>query len=336
MPPYEYDNMADSAGSAAQDAYTAVLDSGGSPAEALSAATEAAGAVMTDMGADSGMVDTMVTSATEGFTSAMEANPSMDPMEAFDAAGTSVDSAFEAEYGPMDGPPTGMDGPSSMTDMGPADMPPPGTEGDMPPPGDMAGPADMPPGDMAGPAIDPDTGMAPQPPEGPGDMAGPADMPPGDMAGPAIDPATGMAPQPPEGPGEGGYDDGPAPMDYPPGDMAGPGDMPPPGGDPASVGEPGGPEFGPATPPPEMGPDMPPTDPMMAASGPDDGGLDDGPAPVDYPPEMDEASSYMDQSSAEAMPEPGYDPASVDQPDVPAGDAAIPDPSTDDDTSGMA
>ena len=265
MPPYEYDNMADSAGSAAQDAYTAVLDSGGSPAEALSAATEAAGAVMTDMGADPGMVDTMVTSATEGFTSAMEANPSMDPMEAFDAAGTSVDSAFEAEYGPMDGPPTGMDGPSSMTDMGPADMPPPGMEGDMPPPG-MEG--DMPP---------------------PGDMA----------SGPAIDPATGMAPQPPEGPGEGGYDDGPAPMDYPPGDMAGPGDMPP-------------------------------TDPMMAASGPDDGGFDDGPAPVDYPPGMDEASSYMDQSSAEATPEPDYDPASLDQPDVPAGDD-IPDPSTTDD-----
>ena len=313
MPPYEYDNMADSAGSAAQDAYTAVLDSGGSPAEALSAATEAAGAVMTDMGADPGMVDTMVTSATEGFTSAMEANPSMDPMEAFDAAGTSVDSAFEAEYGPMDGPPTGMDSASSMTDMGPADMPP-GMEGD------MAGPADMPPPGMEG------------------DMAGPEDMPPpSDMAsGPAIDPATGMAPQPPEGQGEGGYDDGPAPMDYPPGDMAGPGDMPPPGGDPASVGEPGGPEFGPATPPPEMGPDMPPTDPMMAASGPDDGGFDDGPASVDYPPGMDEASSYMDQSSAEAMPETSYDPASVDQPDVPAGDAAIPEPSTDDDTSGMA
>ena len=263
MPPYEYDNMADSAGSAAQDAYTAVLDSGGSPAEALSAATEAAGAVMTDMGADSGMVDTMVTSATEGFTSAMEANPSMDPMEAFDAAGTSVDSAFEAEYGPMDGPPTGMDSPSSMTDMESADMPPPGMEGDMPPPGDMAGSADMPPPGMEG-------------------------------------------------------------------------DMPPPAGDPEMVGQSGGPEFGPATPPSDMGPDMPPTDPMMAASGPDEGGFDDGPAPVDYPPGMDEASSYMDQSSAEATPEPAYDPATVDQPDVPAGDAAIPDPSTDDDTSGMA
>ena len=292
MPPYEYDNMADSAGSAAEEAYTSVLNSGGSPAEALGAATEAAGNVMTDMGADSGMVDTMVTSATEGFTSAMEANPGMDPMDAFDIAGSSVDSAFEAEYGPMDGPPTGMDSPSSMTDMGPADMPPPGMEGDMPPPG-MEG--DMPPpGDMAGPADMPPPGMEGNMPP-PGDMAGPADMPPPGMEG----------------------------------------DMPPPAGDPEIVGQSGGPEFGPATPPSDMGPDMPPTDPMMAASGPDEGGFDDGPAPVDYPQGMDEANSYMDQSSAEAMPEPVYDPASVDQPDVPAGDD-IPDPSSTDEDPGMA
>ena len=224
MPPYEYDNMADSAGNAAEEAYTSVLNSGGSPSEALSAATEAAGNVMTDMGADPGMVDTMVTSATEGFTSAMEANPGMDPMEAFDAAGNSVDSAFEAEYGPMDGPPTGMDGPSTMTDISP--------ENEM------------------------DDGMQP---------------PPGD-----------------------------APMA---------GDMQPP-------------------------PDAPPSDPMMTV------GTGDDSSPVDYPPDMppgmDEASSYMDQSSAEAMPEPGYDASLLDQPDVAAGDAAIPDPTPDDDTSGLA
>ena len=82
--------------------------------------------------------------------------------------------------------------------------------------------------------------------------------------------------------------------------------------------------------------DMPPTDPMSyPPDGPGEGGYDDGPAPMDYPG-MDEASSYMDQSSAEATPEAGYDPASVDQPDVAAGDAAIPDPTPDDDTSGLA
>ena len=41
----------------------------------------------------------------------------MSPMDAFDAAGESVDAAFG------DGPPPGMEG----------DMPPPGMEGDMPP-----------------------------------------------------------------------------------------------------------------------------------------------------------------------------------------------------------
>ena len=125
--------MEDAAGNAAEEAYTAALESGADPSAAASAAIEAAGAVMTEMGAPADMVDTMSSAAQDGFDSAIGSG--MSPMEAFDAAGESVDAAF-------------------------GDGPPPGMEGDM-----------------------------------------------------AIDPDTGMAPQPPEGPGEGGYDDGPAPMD---------------------------------------------------------------------------------------------------------------------------
>ena len=63
---------------------------------------------MTDMGAPPEMVDTMASAAQDGFDTAIDSG--MSPMEAFDAAGESVDAAF-------------------------GDGPPPG-EGDMPPTGD--------------------------------------------------------------------------------------------------------------------------------------------------------------------------------------------------------
>ena len=206
----ELENMSEMAGSAAIDAYESTLSNGGSPADAMSAATEAAGTVMTELGADPGMVDTMVNSATESFTQAMETNPSMDPMDAFDAAGDAVDTAMTDMYGPPDGPPTGMDAPTTMQEvMEPSsgiesNMPPPGSEntkdldGDgMPPPpsmeGDMAPPPGM-EGDMAPPPgmegdMTPPPGMEGDmtpPPGMEGDMAPPpgmeGDMPPSDFA----------------------------------------------------------------------------------------------------------------------------------------------------------
>ena len=71
MPP-EMEDMADAAGSAAETAYQAALDSGADPSEAASAAIDAAAGVMTDMGAPPEMVDTMASSANEGFTEAIE------------------------------------------------------------------------------------------------------------------------------------------------------------------------------------------------------------------------------------------------------------------------
>ena len=90
---------------------------------------------MTDMGAPPEMVDTMASAAQEGFDTAIESG--MEPMEAFDAAGESVDAAFG------DGPPPEGDmGPPPEGDMGPppeGDMEPP-PEGDMGPPREKVDP----------------------------------------------------------------------------------------------------------------------------------------------------------------------------------------------------
>ena len=63
--------MEDAAGNAAEEAYTAALESGADPSAAASAAIEAAGAVMTEMGAPADMVDTMSSAAQDGFDSAI-------------------------------------------------------------------------------------------------------------------------------------------------------------------------------------------------------------------------------------------------------------------------
>ena len=62
--------MEDAAGNAAEEAYTAALESGADPSAAASAAIEAAGAVMTEMGAPADMVDTMSSAAQDGFRTA--------------------------------------------------------------------------------------------------------------------------------------------------------------------------------------------------------------------------------------------------------------------------
>ena len=74
---------------------------------------------MTEMGAPPEMVDTMASAAQDGFDSAIDSG--MSPMDAFGAAGDSVDAAFG------DGPPPGPMGPGDgqwdqvwvVTPMGP-------------------------------------------------------------------------------------------------------------------------------------------------------------------------------------------------------------------------
>ena len=118
------EEMGEAAGAAATDAYTTAIEGGADPAEAATQAIEAAGAVMTDMGAPADMVDTMASAATEGFQEAADAG--MNPQECFDAAGDSVETAFGGD--PAGPPPEGDMGPPPEGDMGP----PP--EGDMGPP----------------------------------------------------------------------------------------------------------------------------------------------------------------------------------------------------------
>ena len=192
MPP-EMEGMADAAGYAAETAYTAALDAGMDPTAAANAAVDAAASIMTEMGAPPDMVDTMASSAQEGFSSAMDSG--MNPMEAFEAAGDSVDTAMTSEYGPMDGPPTGMDAPTSMEgDMPPPGMdynidgaPPPGAEsyengpppmdGSMPPPTD-----DMASMDEASSYMDQSAAETPAPEYDPGAAAN-ADIDTGDVSG---------------------------------------------------------------------------------------------------------------------------------------------------------
>ena len=125
------DAMEDAAGTAREEAYTVFLEGGADPSAAASAAIEAAGDVMSVLGATPEMVDTLANAAQDGFDSAIGSG--MSPMEAFDAAGQSVDTAFG------DGPPPGMEGDTPPPGME-GDMPPPGMEGDMPPPGDTMPP----------------------------------------------------------------------------------------------------------------------------------------------------------------------------------------------------
>ena len=86
------DAIEDAVGSA-EDAYLAAMQNGSSPAEAVAAAIEAASGVMTDMGAPMEMVSTMASAAQKGFDQAIKRG--LSPKEAFDAAGESVNAAFD-------------------------------------------------------------------------------------------------------------------------------------------------------------------------------------------------------------------------------------------------
>ena len=66
------DAMEDAAGTAAEEAYMAAMESGSSPTEAAAAAIDAASGVMTDMGAPPEMVDTMASAAQDGFDAAID------------------------------------------------------------------------------------------------------------------------------------------------------------------------------------------------------------------------------------------------------------------------
>ena len=88
----EMEDMADAAGDAAYSAYQNALTSGKTPSECFLAACTSASDIMTEFGAPSEMVDTMIKAASRGFNDALAAG--MNPQQCFDAAGDSVDTEF--------------------------------------------------------------------------------------------------------------------------------------------------------------------------------------------------------------------------------------------------
>jgi hypothetical protein len=307
MPPEysEYEGMADSAGTAATEAYDTAIESGANPADAMASATEAAGAAMTEMGAPPEMVDTMVTGATEAYTEALDAG--VGPEVAFEAAGDGAETAMVDTYGDME------------MDTGNYD----------PAPGDSAGDP-MAAAEGAAPAYD--AGDMPAGPPTEGNPAG-GDNP--DMAG---DPAAGAAPNydagdTPAGPPTEGNPAG--------GDMPGPMDAaydgPPTEGNPVGGDAPTlSADLDPVTGlaegaanPADVG-DMPPPDPYAdGMATPDPTGALAGSENIAPMPEgMDDMASHMDQAAADTAP--AYDPgaatvptgADVDMPDMtpPPGD----------------
>ena len=304
LPP-EMEAFAEACGDAAMGPFNAA-DFDADPSAAFSDGMGAAMDFMSDAGMPTEMMDAIQELGSAAFDAHMSANPESSPMEAFDAVGGAVD-MYMADF--------------------PGDMPCADCAMDMPPmPGDMGGFMDTCPpyGDHPGGE---NFDMGAMPDHYPGPMS---DMGPG---GPAIDPETGMAPQPPEGQGEGGYDDGPAPaagddmgpnQDMGPapgsaaaGDNMGPNQDMGPGGPDPLFGE-GGPAGGP--PPGDMGP--PPGD-MGDHMGPPPGDM--GPGGPDMPPPpdgMEGMQTAMDDAGAHHGPEgppPGdMGPApGADMPDMP-------------------
>jgi len=286
LPP-EMDAFAEAAGAAAMGPFQAA-DFNADPSAAFSDGMGAAMDFMADAGMPPEMMNMIQDVCQGGFDAHMAANPDSPPMDAFDAVGGAVDmylADFPADMPCMDMMDAGM--PPMPPDMGEfMDTCPP--YGDFPG-GDNFDPAAMPgtwePGPMTGDmntfADAPDTS---DPLAGDSGIPDPATVDTGDpLAGgpdgppPGMDmDGDGMPPPPPGGPDMGpGPDNGYGPDTGPEYTGPTPGitdDIQPPTGDPADMA--GGPAIDPAT---GMAPQPP--------EGPGEGGYDDGPAPMDYPPD---------------------------------------------------
>jgi len=74
------------------------LEKGCNPSLAVSNAIEAANNVLLDSGCPNDICDALASAAIKGFTNYMNNHPNGDPMEAFDAAGESVNEVLESEF----------------------------------------------------------------------------------------------------------------------------------------------------------------------------------------------------------------------------------------------
>ena len=91
------EDLAEHAGEVALEIYRAQLDKGSKQTLAFSTAIEAAKNVMMDSGCPLDICDLLANAAINGFNSFVNQNPNGDPMEAFDAAGESINDALDSE-----------------------------------------------------------------------------------------------------------------------------------------------------------------------------------------------------------------------------------------------
>ena len=89
------DDLADYAGEVAMEIYQTELDKGSNPSKSASLAIEGATELLMDAGCPKEICDALALAAINGFTAYMTNNPAGDPMEAFDAAGESINEALE-------------------------------------------------------------------------------------------------------------------------------------------------------------------------------------------------------------------------------------------------
>ena len=92
------EDLADFSGEVAMEIYQTQLEKGSNASSAFSAAIEGATGVMMDSGCPKEICDVLASAAINGFNAYMKDHPNGDPMEAFNAAGESINNALEFEF----------------------------------------------------------------------------------------------------------------------------------------------------------------------------------------------------------------------------------------------
>tara|TARA_B100000900_G_scaffold338336_1_gene300451 strand:- start:166 stop:501 length:336 start_codon:yes stop_codon:yes gene_type:complete len=92
------EDLAEFSGEIALEIYRNELEKGSDPSSAFSSAIEGAKNVLMDSGCPCDICDLLADAAVDGYNSFVKKNPESDPMDAFAAAGESVNNALDSEF----------------------------------------------------------------------------------------------------------------------------------------------------------------------------------------------------------------------------------------------
>ncbi len=93
-----FEDLAEFSGDLAMEIYKKELENNSNLSKAFSAAMEAATNSMMDAGCPKDVCDLIYSAAIEGYDFFLKENPNCDAMDAFDAAGDSVNKVLEREF----------------------------------------------------------------------------------------------------------------------------------------------------------------------------------------------------------------------------------------------